>query len=171
MSMPPLFANNSITRWVIVAYNPLCKQEKEYIFATGFEPKRETVQHPTEAQRQGKDGVSRCTSPPTPKPQIKIEMNEVLEQLQELKQLATIGAKNALNMNDVALLTGLSKSHLYKLVCQHKIPHYKSEGGKLTYFNKQEIEGWLLAHRVPTDAEVEQRAVAYCVSNEKGGAR
>ena len=76
-------------------------------------------------------------------------MQEVLEQLQELKQLAVLGAKTALTMNDVCLLSGLSKSHLYKLVWSKKIPYYKSEGGKFTYFRKSEIEDWLLVCRVP----------------------
>jgi len=100
-------------------------------------------------------------------------MNEVLEQLQELKQLAVLGAKTALTMNDVVLLTGLSKSHLYKLVWSKKIPYYKAaEGGKMTYFNKQEIENWLLAYRVPTEAELEQKAIAHCVTTKpKKGAR
>lgn len=98
-------------------------------------------------------------------------MDEVLEQLQELKQLAVLGAKNALTMNDVCLLTGLSKSHLYKLVWSKKIPYYKSEGGKMTYFNKQEIENWLLAYRVPTEAELEQKAIAHCVTTDRKGTR
>ena len=99
-------------------------------------------------------------------------MDEVLKELQELKQLAVLGAKTALTMNDVVLLTGLSKSHLYKLVWSKKIPYYKSAGGKMTYFNKQEIEDWLLAYRVPTEAEQEQKAIAYCVTNKpKKGAR
>lgn len=99
-------------------------------------------------------------------------MQEVLEQLQELKQLAVLGAKTALTMNDVCLLTGLSKSHLYKLVWSKKIPYYKAaEGGKMTYFNKQEIENWLLAYRVPTEAEQEQKAIAYCVTSNKKGAK
>ncbi len=93
-------------------------------------------------------------------------MDDVLKQLQELKQLAVLGAKTALTMNDVCLLTGLSKSHLYKLVWSKKIPYYKSEGGKLTYFNKQEIEKWLLAYRVPTEAEFEQRAINHCVTTQ-----
>lgn len=99
-------------------------------------------------------------------------MQEVLEQLQELKQLAVLGAKTALTMNDVCLLTGLSKSHLYKLVWAKKIPYYKAaEGGKMTYFKKQEIENWLLAYRVPTEAEQEQKAIAYCVTSNKKGAK
>lgn len=92
--------------------------------------------------------------------------------MQELKQLAVLGAKTALTMNDVCLLTGLSKSHLYKLVWSKKIPYYKAaEGGKMTYFNKQEIENWLLAYRVPTEAEQEQKAIAYCVTSNKKGAK
>ena len=98
-------------------------------------------------------------------------MQEVLKQLQELKQLAVLGAKTALTMNDVCLLTGLSKSHLYKLVWSKRIPYYKSEGGKMTYFKKQEIENWLLAYRVPTEAEQEQKAIAYCVTSNKKGAK
>lgn len=97
-------------------------------------------------------------------------MNEILEQIKELKELTLLGAKTALNMNDVCLLTGLSKSHVYKLVYEKKIPYYKSGGGnKLLYFNKNEIEKWLLAHRVPTNEETEQAAINYCVTNKKGG--
>lgn len=94
-------------------------------------------------------------------------MEELLKELQELKQLTVLGAKTALTMNDVVLLTGLSKSHLYKLVWSKKIPYYKSEGGKMTYFNKQEIENWLLSYRVPTEAELEQKAIAHCVTTSK----
>lgn len=98
-------------------------------------------------------------------------MEEVLNQLQELKQLAVLGAKNVLNMDDVCLLSGLSKSHLYKLVWSKRIPYYKSEGGKMTYFNKQEIENWLMAYRVPTAAESEQAAINHCVTSNRKGAR
>lgn len=94
-------------------------------------------------------------------------MEEVLQQLQELKQITVLGAKNVLNMDDVCMLAGFSKSHLYKLVWSKKIPYYKSEGGKMTYFDKQEIEKWLLAYRVPTEAEQEQKAIAHCVTTSK----
>lgn len=98
-------------------------------------------------------------------------MTEVIKELQELKKLALLRVKNALNMDDVCLLTGLSKSHVYKLVCLKKIPYYKSEGGKLTFFNKQEIENWLLSHRVKTNEEIEQAAIKHCVTSKKGGAK
>jgi excisionase family DNA binding protein len=94
---------------------------------------------------------------------------EILNELQELKNLTLLGAKQALTMTDASLLTGLSKSHLYKLVCFKKIPHYKSQGGKLTYFNKDEVNSWMLQHRVKTADEVEQAAANYCLTGKKGG--
>ncbi|MDR1552592.1 MAG: helix-turn-helix domain-containing protein [Prevotellaceae bacterium] len=96
--------------------------------------------------------------------------NQILSELQEIKQLTVLGAKQALTMNDAALLTGLSKSHLYKLVCYKKIPHYKSDGGKLTYFDKQELTAWQLQHRVKTTNEIETEAANYIVTGKnKGG--
>jgi excisionase family DNA binding protein len=101
------------------------------------------------------------------------ELNfDIKGELQEIKKLTVLGAKKALTMSDVALLTGLSKSHLYKLCCAKKIPHWKSDGGKLTYFDKSEVEAWQLQHRVKTANEVEQEATTYCVTGKrsrKGG--
>ncbi|MDR3287079.1 MAG: helix-turn-helix domain-containing protein, partial [Prevotellaceae bacterium] len=43
-----------------------------------------------------------------------------------------LSAKNVLTFDEVATLTGLSKSHLYKLTCKKVIPHYKPSG-KIVY--------------------------------------
>lgn len=91
---------------------------------------------------------------------------KILDQLQELKQLALLGAKNVLTVEDLSLLTGLSKSHIYKLVCSKRIPYYKNSGGKLTFFRKAEIEDWLCAFRVPTADETEQQAIKHCVTTK-----
>ena len=91
------------------------------------------------------------------------------KQLNELKQLALLGAKNVLSVAELSLLTGLSKSHIYKLICSKKIPHYKSEGGKLVFFKKDEVENWLCALKVPTATETEQQAISHCVTNKAGG--
>lgn len=96
-----------------------------------------------------------------------VNFSEIKSELKQIKQLTLLGAKKALTMSDCALLTGLSKSHLYKLVCAKKIPYYKSEGGKLTYFDKSEVEAWQLQHRVKTQSEVEAEAVTYVVTGKK----
>jgi len=92
---------------------------------------------------------------------------EVLSELQAIKQLTLLGAKRVLTMSDVALLTGLSKSHLYKLCCAKKIPHWKSDGNKFSYFDKSEVEAWQLKHRVKTVDEVETEAAAYVVTGKR----
>lgn len=72
-----------------------------------------------------------------------------------------------LTLEDVALLTGLSKSHLYKLTCTHQIPYYKPNG-KQIYFDRGEVEAWMKQNRVATQQESDQQAAAYVV--KKGGA-
>ena len=78
-----------------------------------------------------------------------------------------LAAKNVLTLEDVALLTGLSKSHLYKLTCTHQIPYYKPNG-KQIYFDRGEVEAWMKQNRVATQQESDQQAAAYVV--KKGGA-
>ncbi|MDO5341803.1 MAG: helix-turn-helix domain-containing protein [Bacteroidia bacterium] len=85
-------------------------------------------------------------------------MEEINTQLQELKQLVLIGAKNAFNIEEAAMLMGYSVSHLRKLVASNAIPYYKSTGGKFIYFKKSELENWMLAYRVNTSQEAEQAA-------------
>jgi excisionase family DNA binding protein len=94
---------------------------------------------------------------------------KILSELQELKNLTLLGAKQVLTMSDTALLTGLSKSHLYKLVCAKQIPYYKSQGGKLTYFDKGELNRWLLQNRVKTSDELETEAATYVVTKSRKG--
>ena len=94
-------------------------------------------------------------------------MEQVLKELLELKRLAVLGAKQVLTMSDAALLTGLSKSHLYKLVCAKQIPYYKSQGGKLTYFDKSEVEAWCKYCRTKTICETEAEAMAYLVGKRR----
>lgn len=53
---------------------------------------------------------------------------EISKQLDRIERYSMLAAKNVLVLDDVVILTGLSKSHLYKLTCTHQIPHYKPNG-------------------------------------------
>ena len=90
----------------------------------------------------------------------------ITAKLNAIERYTLLGANNVLNLDDVAMLTGLSKSHLYKLTCTKQIPHYKPNS-KAMYFDRVEIEEWMKQNRVTTQAEAEQKAVAYVV--KKGG--
>ena len=79
-----------------------------------------------------------------------------------------LAAKNVLTLEDVSLLTGLSKSHLYKLTCNHQIPHYKPNGKQL-YFDRAEIEAWMKQGKVSTIDESEQMAALYLAKTSRKG--
>lgn len=96
-------------------------------------------------------------------------MDEILLKLKRIEQLTILGAKNVLNLEEVAILTGLTKAYLYKLSSSKQIPHYKPTG-KVIYFDKKEIESWLKRNRVSSSEEMEGQALNYCLTGKvKGG--
>ena len=103
------------------------------------------------------------------------EISELKKEVQELKQFTLLNSKRVLTMQDAVLITGLSLSCLYKKTHKKEIPFWKSSGGKLIYFDKEEIESWCLSQRVKTNAEIESEAANYLVTagktRKKGGAK
>ena len=93
-----------------------------------------------------------------------------MEQLNRIEKYTLLSAKNVLSLDDVSVLTGLSKSHLYKLTCRHQIPHYKPNG-KQVYFDRGEVENWMKQNRVATEQEIEEKAATYVAIGrmKKGG--
>jgi excisionase family DNA binding protein len=80
-----------------------------------------------------------------------------------------LSQKTVLNFDEVAAFTGLSKSYLYKLTCSGGIPCYKPQG-KHIYFNKPEVEQWLLQNRKATTRELDNQAATF-VTLQKGAAK
>ena len=79
-----------------------------------------------------------------------------------------LNSKEVLTADEAARYMGVSKSYLYKLTMQKKLPFSKPLG-KVCYFNRQELEAWLMSNRVATSDEIRDRAQAYCARNKKGG--
>lgn len=86
-------------------------------------------------------------------------MKSIDDRLRNIESLL-LSQKTVLNLNEVAEYTGLSKSYLYKLTCSGGIPCYKPQGKHL-YFNKSEIDQWLLQNRKATTRELENKAATY----------
>jgi len=82
------------------------------------------------------------------------------------KELAALN-KETLNLKEAARYLNMSCSHLYKLTSAKEIPHYKPRG-KQVFFERKELDRWLLQNRQTTKAEMEQAAIDYVV---KGGKR
>lgn len=88
-----------------------------------------------------------------------------MEELAEIKTLTLLASKNVLTIDDVSLLTGVSRSTIYKMTSKKLLPHYKPNS-KLLFFNRKEIEEWAQQNRVMSQQEAEQKALAYSVANK-----
>ncbi len=87
------------------------------------------------------------------------ELEQINDRLQRIEGLL-VANKSVLNMREASILTGLSISHLYKLTSTGGIPCYKP-GGKGIYFNREELEAWLLRGRKATAEEIETAACTH----------
>ncbi len=77
--------------------------------------------------------------------------------------------KKVLTFNETANYMGISKSCLYKMTMNRTIPHYKPNG-KMIYFEREEVEAYLLSVRIKPQTEIETNASKYVLtSNKKGG--
>ncbi|MBC5834340.1 helix-turn-helix domain-containing protein [Flavobacterium sp. F372] len=98
-----------------------------------------------------------------------ISHEEIRTKLKSIEQLLTAQSltnKSIFNIDEVATYTGLSKLYLYKLTSKNDIPHYKPNG-KNIFFNKAEIDNWLLRNRQSTNEEINAEAINYSVNKIK----
>lgn len=94
-----------------------------------------------------------------------MEANDIQQRLDRIEKLL-LTQKRVFNFDELADYTGLSRSYLYKLTSSGLIPHSKPNG-KHIYFEKDEIDTWLLRNRQKTNAEIEQEATNYTVLKNK----
>lgn len=87
------------------------------------------------------------------------------EAIMELACLLTENTKQVLTVPEVAKLTGMSERTIYKYCNDRKIPHYKSAGGKMTYFKRTEVESWMCHTRVATIEEIKDDAAKILMTN------
>ncbi|WP_229714443.1 MULTISPECIES: helix-turn-helix domain-containing protein [Flavobacteriaceae] len=81
-------------------------------------------------------------------------------------QIQQVMQKQVLNFNETCKYLELSQSHLYKLTSTAAIPHYKPNGKKL-YFQREELDQWLLRNRMDSQDEIEQQAANYLMNRPK----
>lgn len=80
-------------------------------------------------------------------------------EIRELRTISLIGQKEVLDINEAALMMGLSKQTIYSMCRDRILPHYKSKGGKKSYFRKSELESWMLDTKVTTEQAIDAEAI------------
>lgn len=81
-------------------------------------------------------------------------VEELLERMAMLEN-NIYTTKEVLTFSEACVYMGVSESLLYKLTSAKEVPHYKPRG-KMLYFNKSELDRWLLQNNVPTIGAVTQ---------------
>lgn len=84
-----------------------------------------------------------------------MEVNQILEKLSQLElkiDEQNLLQKEVLNFNDACKYLDISASHLYKLTSTKQIPHFCPQGKKL-YFNRQEMDEWLMRNKQETSED------------------
>lgn len=91
------------------------------------------------------------------------ELEQINERLRRIEELL-LNNKRVLNMREAVAFTGISLSHLYKLTSTGGIPCYKPTG-RAIYFNREELEAWMLRGRKATTEEIDRAASAFMALN------
>jgi|SRR5690554_5578235 len=90
------------------------------------------------------------------------EKNENLQIEERLNRIESLllSNKKVLTFDEVVAYTGFKASYLYKLTSSFTIPHSKPGGGKL-FFEKNDIDEWLLGNKCKTHDQVDNEASTY----------
>ena len=81
-----------------------------------------------------------------------MEIISIEQRLEKIEKLL-LSQKSVFNLDELVEYTGLSHSFIYKLTSKGDIPFYRPNGKHL-YFNKSEIDNWLLRNRSKTNEEI-----------------
>uniref|UniRef100_UPI004049984A helix-turn-helix transcriptional regulator n=1 Tax=Flavobacterium sp. TaxID=239 RepID=UPI004049984A len=96
------------------------------------------------------------------------EQENVVDLLQDIKGLLT-HTKKVFNIDDLVNYTGLSKSKIYKLSQLKLIPSGNNKHIRQLFFNKEEIDAWLIEEPNLSDEFLEQQFNEQLLQNRKPG--
>ncbi|MDM1086720.1 helix-turn-helix transcriptional regulator [Myroides odoratimimus] len=75
-------------------------------------------------------------------------------------QLIISNNKEILSVEELEKYTGFKKSYIYHLAHFSKIP-YSKPNGKYLFFQKSEIDEWLLKNKSLSDDQIQEKAREY----------
>jgi len=95
-----------------------------------------------------------------------MENHLILEKLNRLEKLIVDSSKEILNVEDLINYTGYKLSYIYKLVHNNTLP-FSKPNGKTLFFEKSEIDAWLLQNKSQSISQIENKAHDYINSRNK----
>lgn len=91
-------------------------------------------------------------------------LKEIREKL-DMIYASALSQKPVLSIDELCSYASFKKSQVYKMTMSQEIPHYKPRGKEI-YFNREEIDEWLLQNRISTKDEIDQRATTHITTKK-----
>jgi len=88
----------------------------------------------------------------------------VFDKLISIESLLVATQPKPLTLKEAAEFLDFSRSYLYRLTSQGRVPCYKPEGKRI-YFDRAELVNWLKRNRIRPQEELEATAANYVVNN------
>ena len=88
----------------------------------------------------------------------------VFDKLTAIESLLVATQPKPLTLKEAAEFLDFSRSYLYRLTSQGRVPCYKPEG-KRVYFDRAELVNWLKRNRIRPQEETEEKAASYIVNH------
>ena len=83
---------------------------------------------------------------------------EIVKTNQTRLEEILLSKKPVLNIKDLCDYTGYSRSYIYKLTSRNVIPYFKPSG-KMVFFEREEIDSWLLRNKQEVKEQSNGRTV------------
>lgn len=90
---------------------------------------------------------------------------QILKKLVNIESLL-LSQKKVLNSDELSEYTGYSKSTIYKMVQANVLP-FSKPNGKHIFFDKKEIDNWLLSNKNKTKDKLKSTAFKYTINHRK----
>lgn len=81
------------------------------------------------------------------------------------ESIGTTEQKQVLSLAEFCQYTGIGKQTAYRLTSRGEVPH--SKRGKRLYFDKAQVDAWLLANHVGGSAEADRKANEYVMTKRR----
>ena len=88
----------------------------------------------------------------------------MFDKLTAIESLLVATQPKPLTLKEAAEFLDFSRSYLYRLTSQGRVPCYKPEG-KRVYFDRAELVNWLKRNRIRPQEETEETAASYIVNH------
>ena len=88
----------------------------------------------------------------------------VFDKLTAIETLLLATQPKPLTLKEAAAFLDFSRSYLYRLTSQGRVPCYIPEG-KRVYFDRADLVKWLKRNRIRPQEEIAEEAATYIVNN------